>query len=219
MGWSDVFGGDLLNLFFSRSPGDLTRNSCAHLVSLSSRMAQFSSLRFRRDDGRIVLSKGYEDERNKLLGIARAEIGVREKTGCNDGKRIEAYLNAVGLRKGSPYCAAFVCWVFKQTGYAEPRTGWSPALFPDRVLVKSVVAEQVSGLVFGLYFPSLKRIAHCGFAERLKGDWLNTIEGNTNLPGSREGDGVYRRMRHIRTIYRFADWTNTKQNRMSLKRH
>lgn len=194
MGWGDVFRGDLLG---GRGDGSA-----------------------KRDDGRIVQSKGYEDERNKLLGIARTEIGVREKTGCNDGERIEAYLNAVGLRKGAPYCAAFVCWVFKQAGYAEPRTGWSPALFPDGVLVKSVVPGRVSsGLVFGLYFPSLKRIAHCGFVEQLKGDWFTTIEGNTNLPGSREGDGVYRRLRHIRTIYRFADWTIIKQSKMSLKRH
>lgn len=40
----------------------------------------------------------------------------------------------------------------------------------------------------------------------VKNDLVYSIEGNTNVNGSREGDGVYRRVRHVRSIYRFADW-------------
>lgn len=36
---------------------------------------------------------------------------------------------AVKLKKGQPWCAAFVSWVFAKAGYTAPRTGWSPALF------------------------------------------------------------------------------------------
>lgn len=137
----------------------------------------------------------------KLIPIARAELWVREETGNNDGRRVEEYLAAVGLKKGDPYCAAFVSWVFKQAGYAEPRTGWSPALFPAAKLVKAAMP----GNVFGIYFPALKRIAHCGFVERVNGDWITTIEGNTNVAGSREGEGVYRRLRHVRGVKRCAE--------------
>lgn len=138
-----------------------------------------------------------------LLAIAGAEIGVREATGNNDGKRVEDYLATVGLPKGHPYCAAFISWVFKEAGYDQPRTGWSPALFPASRSVKT----PVPGNVFGIYFPSFKRIAHCGFVASVKGNWIGTIEANTNLSGSRDGEGVHRRMRHARTIYRYADWT------------
>lgn len=137
-----------------------------------------------------------------LIPIAQAELGVREATGKNDGFRVEQYLVAVGLKKGDPYCAAFVSWVFKQAGYASPRTGWSPALFPMAKLVKTASP----GNVFGIYFPSLNRIAHCGFVEHIKNDWITTIEANTNVTGSREGDGVYRRLRHKRMVYRYAEW-------------
>jgi len=139
---------------------------------------------------------------NRILAIARKELGVRELTGKNDGVQVERYLAYVGLKKGNPYCAAYVSWVYGQAGYIAPRTGWSPALFP----ASRQVASAVPGTVFGIWFPSLKRIAHCGFVERLQGDFIQTIEANTNVEGSREGDGVYRRLRHKRTISKYANW-------------
>lgn len=142
-------------------------------------------------------------DRQRIIAIARTEIGIKELTGNNDGKRVEEYLNSVGLGKGDPYCAAFVSFVFKKAGYPRPRTGWSPALFPKNRLVK----QPLTADVFGIYFPSLKRVAHCGFVDRRNGDWLVTTEANTDPSGGRNGDGVYTRLRHIKTIHNFADWT------------
>jgi hypothetical protein len=144
-----------------------------------------------------------EQEGKRLLEIAKAELGTREATGRNDGERVAAYLAAVGLKKPEPWCAAFVSWVYLKAGYTAPKSGWSPALFPYQKLEKG----PVPGHIFGIYFPALRRIAHCGFVATYKNDWLGTIEGNTNLENSREGDGVYRRMRHVRTIGCYADWT------------
>ncbi len=138
----------------------------------------------------------------KLIPIAEAELWVREETGNNDGTRVEEYQAAAGLKKGDPYCAAFISWVFKQAGYNAPRTGWSPSLFPVAKLVKAAAP----GNVFGIYFPSLKRIAHCGFVASVKGDWIGTIEANTNISGNREGDGVHKRLRHKKSIYRYSEW-------------
>ena len=145
-----------------------------------------------------------------LISIARAELWVREKTGHNDGERVEAYLGSVGLSKGQPWCAAFVSWVFMQAGYAAPRTGWSPSLFPAGRLVK----KPGPGDVFGIYFPALKRIAHCGFVALVRGSWIVTVEGNTSIQGSRDGDGVYQRMRHVRTISKFANWKRSVDGRL-----
>lgn len=151
---------------------------------------------------RSIGSSTLNRNNDRILAIARKELGVRELTGNNDGAQVERYLAYVGLKKGAAWCAAYVSWVYGQAGYIAPRTGWSPALFP----ASRQVASAVPGTVFGIWFPSLKRIAHCGFIERLQGDFVQTIEGNTNLNGSREGQGVYRRLRHKRTISKYSDW-------------
>jgi len=142
-----------------------------------------------------------------ILTIAQSQLGVRERTGNNDGQAVEQYLNYVGFKIGAPWCAAFVSWVFGSAGCEQPNTAWSPALFP----LQKQTTEVKPATVFGIYFPSLKRIAHCGFVERLDGHWVITIEGNTNVAGSREGDGVYRKRRLVNTIRYFADWTKRKE--------
>jgi hypothetical protein len=102
-----------------------------------------------------ILSSVQRDEHGKILPaserlipIAMAELWVREKTGKNDGKRVEEYLASVKLKKGDPYCAAFVSWVFKEAGYDLPRTGWSPALFPAAVWPKLLHPEMYLGFIF-----------------------------------------------------------------------
>jgi hypothetical protein len=150
--------------------------------------------------------EGGEGSSERIIAIARKELGVREQTGHNDGARVEEYLKCVGLKKGDKWCAAYISWVFAKAGYAEPRTGWSPALFPANKTVK----EPKPGMVMGIWFPSLNRIAHCGLVEGLRNDWVTCLEGNSNLEGSREGDGVWRRIWHKRTISRYADWITTK---------
>lgn len=154
-----------------------------------------------------------------LWGIYTAEIGVREQSGKNDGARVEAYLAYVGLKKGNPWCAAFVCWSLGQAGIRNPRSGWSPDLFPAKKIcwqrsasagMKAGVGRQAAGPrkgdVFGIYFPEKKRIAHVGFVDSWDDKYVITVEGNTNEAGSREGDGVYRKRRLIKTLYQVARW-------------
>src|SRR5690606_12876856 len=71
-----------------------------------------------------------ESDRSRIIVIASKEIGVREATGNNDGKRVEGYLAYTHLGKGYSWCAAFVCWCYGQAGLSQPRNPWSPALFP-----------------------------------------------------------------------------------------
>ena len=138
----------------------------------------------------------------KILQIARSQLGVREATGKNDGARVEAYLSYTGNKKGEPWCASFVSWVFGKAGFTQPRTAWSPALFPkQRQILKPLPAS-----LFGIFYPKLGRVAHCGLVEANKGNWLYTIEGNTNANGAREGHGVYRKLRHQRTLSLYANW-------------
>jgi hypothetical protein len=61
-----------------------------------------------------------------------------------------------------------------------------------------------TGDIFGIYFPDKNRIAHTGFIDQWDGTWLITVEGNTNVSGGREGDGVYRKRRPVKSIYQVA---------------
>lgn len=149
---------------------------------------------------RIVKLKTEDYER--IIRIAAKEIGVVEGARQNDGKRIREYLGYCYIKSHAAWCAAYLSFCFGQAGYKQPRTAWSPSLFPASRLVK----EPKPGVVYGIYFASLKRIAHCGLVEFVKNDLVYGLEGNTNLAGSREGDGVFRKIRHKRTIYRYADW-------------
>ncbi len=144
------------------------------------------------------------------------EIGVREATGRNDGERVEAYLRAVGFGKGHAWCAAFVSWTFQQCGVKAVKSAWSPAWFPVGKVIWSRGNKQQSvcpaaGDVFGIYFPSRKRIAHVGFVHRWGKKYVETVEGNTNEAGSREGDGVYKKRRLISQIYKVSRWAFIQQ--------
>jgi hypothetical protein len=149
-------------------------------------------------------------QRTRLVQLAENEIGVKEKTGKNDGPRVEEYLRTVGLMRGQPWCAALLSWIYAEAGFAKPRSGWSPDLFPSARLARSALP----GNVLGIYFAEYRRIAHVGLIINQEGDWINSVEGNTNITGSREGDGVYAKKRHYRTIYRIADWVGQEGGRL-----
>jgi len=177
--------------------------------------------------------------------IYDSQIGIREQ-GINTGLQVEKYLNYVNLKKGKPWCAAFICWVYGQANVDNPRTGWSPDLFKSnkviwtkaesrKLKVESRAYEPGANLpagqagsqdpiaigsrhsrivytyptpgtgdIFGLFFPEKNRIAHAGFIDQWDGTWLITVEGNTNVSGGREGDGVYRKRRPVKSIYQVA---------------
>lgn len=134
-----------------------------------------------------------------------SQIGIRELTGRNDGKAVETYLKYCNLSKGNPWCAAFICWCLGQNNIKNPRSGYCPDLFSSQTTVwkrnKKNIQSPLPADVFGLYFPEKKRIAHVGFIEKWGTKTITTVEGNTNQAGSREGDGVYRKIRLTRQIY------------------
>ena len=138
-----------------------------------------------------------------------SQIGVREKTGNNDGKEVEMYLASVGLDKGNPWCAAYVSWCFQQNNVKCPRSGYSPYWFVTNVIYKRGKTPEVvfpKASVFGIWFESKGRVAHVGYVDQDKGKEIVTVEGNTNSGGSRDGDGCWKRIRLKRQIYIVSDW-------------
>lgn len=149
--------------------------------------------------------------RDNVQRVYAGEIGVREKTGNNDGFKVETYLHYVSLPKGNPWCASFVCWAYGQVGVRNPKSGYCPDLFASKFVIykrgsKINKEPPQRGDVWGLYFPEKHRVAHVGFVDDWQSKYVITVEGNTNEAGSREGDGVYRKRRLIKSIYVVADY-------------
>lgn len=149
-----------------------------------------------------LASPGVEEKRLLVVEQARKSLGIREQSGRNDGPVVDEILASVNLEGSkAPWCAAFIVWVGDKAFGATllnpyPRSAWSPTF-----LTKPTWDRQRKGTplkpadVFGIWFNSMGRVAHVGLVEKSEGDWLVTIEGNTNGGGSRDGDGVYRRRR------------------------
>jgi hypothetical protein len=163
-----------------------------------------------------------------VLDTASKEVGVLEEPpGSNGGKRVEEYQRAVGISKGDAWCVAFVYWCFKQTaaglGVANPmekecRTGgvldlWNRARRASKVktIATQAALDNPAVLKPGLVFiiETGGGNGHTGIVSRIVGNRLETIEGNTNDGGSREGIGVFRRNgRTVNSINRgFIDFS------------
>ncbi|MNY52796.1 hypothetical protein D3C86_1884990 [compost metagenome] len=103
-----------------------------------------------------------------------------ERSAKKDGARIAAYLAYVGFKTPQPWCAAFVSYCFGQAGYSQPRTAWSPSLFPKERLVKDLSIlrddEKMPEMVYGMYFSKLGLIGHCGLVESVRNFCHNFID-------------------------------------------
>lgn len=148
--------------------------------------------------------------RQKVQSIYLSQVGVREATGKNDGPQVEAYLRSVGLKKGNPYCAAFVHWCLSQLNIKCPKSGFCPDWFKSNLIYKRggklYSGAYPVGSIFGIYFQAKKRIAHVGFINGEQGKFVLTVEGNTNAQGSRDGNGVFKRLRPKLSLFAISDY-------------
>jgi lysozyme family protein len=141
---------------------------------------------------------------------------VREQPlGSNRGPRVDQYLRAAGIdpNTGSyPWCAGFIVWCFdnaaRQLGLASPvpRTAgvhdmWQRAGRAGfrRIPYEAAIGDpsQVQpGYVF--FIDTGQGHGHTGLVVGREGNEFQTIEGNTNELGGREGVGVFARKRPVR---------------------
>lgn len=148
--------------------------------------------------------------RDSLEKVFLSYVGVRERTGHNDGKEVEMFLKSVGLKKGYSWCSAFVSYCFKQVGINTTITAWSPTAENKADIVykkNKFYREPLSGDVGTLYYQSLGRIGHTFFYYKRHNEKMyKSVEGNTNGEGSRNGDGVYIKYRSFRGTYSISNW-------------
>ena len=140
----------------------------------------------------------------KILSVAAKEIGYKEGRG-NKTKYGKAY----GL-DGVPWCVIFQWWVFKTAGlsslfYGGKKIASCSALKTYAQSKKQwVTSRYKSGDLVILNFPKTGcETDHIALVEKVNGNVLTTIEGNTSSGASgsqSNGDGVYRKQRNVSLV-------------------
>lgn len=133
------------------------------------------------------------------LTVAAGEIGTKEIGYSNTGKKVEEYQDATTLSgTGWAWCAAFIAWVFLQAcKIAKVKNFWKNSASCDEILIwarkRNLIRSAPKPGMVGLVMKSNGDATHIFLVEAVARDGdLTTIEGNTNLKASRNGDGVYR---------------------------
>lgn len=153
-----------------------------------------------------------KDIPQKMVALAREEIGVSEVDGTNCGPRVDEYKAATWLDadKGWPWCAAFICWLVREAidgedvKFKRPRTAgawdfenWAKQQVVNGVDLRKPTNEDIkAGDIVVFTF------SHIGLAVKDidSSGYVTTIEGNTNGAGSREGGSVLEKNRHVSKI-------------------
>jgi CHAP domain len=140
------------------------------------------------------------------LVVAKAQVGQMEKPeGSNWGHPVQDYLACVGLNEPSSWCMAFVYWCFNEacevlniSPNPLTKTGLVVHAWQIAYPYHKITANPQSGDIFIMDFGNGH--GHTGIVESIDSDGtLHTIEGNTDVTGSPEGIGVFRRTRHFRS--------------------
>lgn len=146
-----------------------------------------------------------------LIAIAEKEVGVEEINGTNKGPRVNQYKSATNLPADEawPWCAAFICWLFREGmkdgnyTFKRPTTAgawdlirWSLEQDDSTQTRKSPGRDIRIGDIIVFTF------SHCGIATSApnKDGKFTTIEGNTDGSGSREGGAVLRKLRNTTQV-------------------
>jgi hypothetical protein len=150
----------------------------------------------------------------RVASIAESKIGLRESGGANKGPQIREFLDADSYKPnatddGYPWCASFVCrivqlamhgrewtfqrpttpgaWAFEKWSLAQDRSTWTRKPAGRDIARGDIVVFNFSHIGIAVGMPD-------------KHGWVRTVEGNTNKAGSRDGDGVYLKVRNVSSI-------------------
>ncbi len=154
-------------------------------------------------------------ERGCVVRAAQSQLGVTELTGKNDGVQVEWYLHYVGLKKGNPWCSAFLCWCYVQDDQLNPKNGLAASWFWDKskIVYDRRYPKQTkpihAGNVAGFYFDDLKGIHHVAMIEIWTGQWVFTIGGNqldNTIAQDPSGGRVCRKKVLRKQVYQVASY-------------
>ena len=156
-----------------------------------------------------------------LISIAQSQVGVRE-VGNNGGTQVRAYQASTGMKPGAwPWCAAFICWIVREWLNDPETVKWLNLSTTTPEAWRPKTARAYGFLEWAVERPRTCRVlgpkdkptpgdlvvydfSHIGIVTHNNGSSINTIEGNTNARGSRDGDGVWAKQRNIHLVQAFV---------------
>jgi hypothetical protein len=126
-------------------------------------------------------------------------VGIKEVGGNNKGKDINRILSPLGLKEVA-WCQALQYYCFWVTGEPIPiaKTAGSQACFNDAKKRGKQIPYQVKIDALLIYRTINSWTGHSTRVVALgRMGWITTIEGNTGSGNQRDGDGCYKKKRHI----------------------
>ena len=156
----------------------------------------------------------------KSLEVAKTQIGVKEQ-GYNRGKIVSQYIKTGGGTIGQSWCMYFVYWCYNEaskllkiknpllrTGSCAAQLKYANSKFSGMKVIKvngmffsgkinsGAIAIFKKGTIYNNDIGKLW-LGHTGILEKqINNNTFQLIEGNTNATGSRNGDGVYTKIRN-----------------------
>jgi hypothetical protein len=146
-----------------------------------------------------------------VLAEAAKYRKVRENpVNSNRSVAIDYWLQECGVPLGLPWCMAFAWNIGRQVlGHAwpVPRTALVQDVYEWAVAKSLLRPVPEQGDLFLLYYPRLGRHGHIGFVVEPLAGGYRTCEGNTAPEsGSREGYGVFERVRSFNNRTKYVRW-------------
>jgi hypothetical protein len=148
--------------------------------------------------------------RDALIKVAENHLAQkpREVGGPNCGPWVRLYFNGKE-GKAYPWCAIFATYCLEQTK-KQGFTSWlgldgsSSSIYKKAKKLGKVLDKPEAGCLFLVKntkgIPPFKSHVHTGIVVSVGNGYINTIEGNTNVGGSVNGDGVYARRRALKNL-------------------
>lgn len=141
----------------------------------------------------------------QAIEVAISQLGKEESPrGSNWGEPVKSYLASVGIGFPASWCMAFMYWIFRQAakelGIVTPllKTGGVLKAWQKAPAAVKVTSPQPGDIFIQDHGHGL---GHTGIVVKVNKDGtIDTIEGNTNDTGSREGYEVCRRVRKQSSI-------------------
>lgn len=139
----------------------------------------------------------------KILEIARSQIGTRESPANSDNVKYNTAYYGREVSGKYPWCAVFVWWVFREAGapelyYGGGETAYCPTLMSFHK--KQKVTDYRPGDIVFFNFSGRSSAGHVGICESWDGTYITTIDGNTGSASEDNGGAVLRRRRHKKFI-------------------
>ena len=125
---------------------------------------------------------------NRIVEIARSQLGKGEIGGNNKGSQVKAYT----LGQEVSWCAGFVSWVLKEAGVSRQKYLLSARRYWVDYKANRVKTPRAGDII--CFYRGIRGdwIGHVGIVEKVQGQTLVTIEGNVGRYPARVKEIRYR---------------------------